>query len=227
MFAHTLSAFLFVLALAARPGAGLASQEHAAAVVAATAKALGADKLSTLHYTGTGSSYVVTEERAAGASWPHRVMKSYVRDLDFRTMRSRLQLVRAEGPSGQDETLNHAVDANSPWSSQYEFWITPYGFVKGAAANKATVESRTIFGSTYRVVTFTLPGNHKVVGYLNDKDLIDKVETWIGDKHDTLIEAQYRDYTEFNGVKVPTMVTTKQDGELSLILMVKDVKVEV
>src|SRR5688572_20463069 len=146
MLAHTLSAFVLAFAPAARPGAGLATQQHAAAVVAAASKALGADKLSTLHYTGTGSSYVITDDRAPGASWPHRVMKSYVRDLDFRTMTSRMQLVRFEGPSGQDQTLNHAVDANSPWSSQYEFWITPYGFVKGAAANKATVESRTIFG---------------------------------------------------------------------------------
>jgi hypothetical protein len=36
------------------------------------------------------------------------------------------------------------------WSSQYEFWITPYGFLKGAMADNATVESKTVMGTTYR-----------------------------------------------------------------------------
>jgi hypothetical protein len=74
-------------------------------------------------------------------------------------------------------------------------------------------------------VTFTLPGDYKVVGYINDKDLVEKVETWIGEKGDRLVEAYYRDYTDFNGVKVPTMITQKHAGTLSLILIVKDVKV--
>jgi len=225
MFSHTTSLCLSMFLMVVLPAAGLA-QQGAHATVAAAAKALGADKLGALHYTGTGSSYVITEDRAPGAAWPHRVMKSYTRDLNFRTTTSRMQLVRRDGPSGPDETLHHAIDANSPWSAQYDFWITPYAFVKAAAANQATVEAKTISGTPYKIVTFTLPGNHKVVGYINDKDLIDKVETWIGEKNDTLIEAYYRDYTDFNGVKVPTMITTKQAGELSLILIVKDVKVE-
>jgi hypothetical protein len=70
-----------------------------------------------------------------------------------------------------------------------------------------------------------VPGGHKVVGYINDKDLIEKVETWIGEKDDRLVEAYYRDYTDFNGIKVPTMMTQRHAGALSLILIVKDVNV--
>ena len=40
-----------------------------------------------------------------------------------------------------------------------------------------------------------------------------------------MVEAYYRDYTNFNGVQVPTMITQKHAGTVSLILIVKDVKV--
>jgi hypothetical protein len=76
----------------------------------------------------------------------------------------------------------------------------------------------------YRAITFTLPGNRKVVGYINDKDVIEKIETWMGDDGEVLVEAFYRDYSDFDGVKFPTLITEKHDGALSLILVVKDVK---
>ena len=60
--------------------------------------------------------------------------------------------------------------------------------------------------------------------YLSDKDLIEKVETTIGDKNDVLVEALYRDYKDVNGVKFPMMITEKQGGELSLLLIVNEVK---
>jgi hypothetical protein len=189
------------------------------------AKALGTDHLKTLHYSGSGSSYVVTQGPLPAGGWAHGIMKSYVRDLNLDAMTSRLQLVRSQGTPSADQTLSHAIDANSSWSSQYEFWITPYGFLKGAIANNATVEPKTVFGTVYRAVMFTLPGNHKVVGYINDKNIVERVETWIGDKNDVLIEAQYSDYKDFNGVKVPMMIMQKQEGSLSLILIVNDVKV--
>jgi hypothetical protein len=214
------SIVVLLIVLAALPTASLA--EDAKSTLTSVAKALGSENLKTLHYSGAGSSYAVTQDPVP-AGWPHKVMKSYVRDLNFKTTMSRLQLTRTDGGADGEETVTHAVDADSPWDSQYEFWITPYGFLHGAMAHSPTVESKMILGAAYKVVTFMLPGNHKVVGYINDKDLIEKVETWIGDRH---VEALYRDYRDFNGVKVPMMITQKHAGHLSLILMVRDVKVE-
>ena len=57
--------------------------------------------------------------------------------------------------------------------------------------------------------------------YLSDKDLIEKVETTIGDENDVLVEALYRDYKDVNGVMFPMMITEKQGGELSLLLIVE------
>lgn len=193
--------------------------QDAKSVMAAVAKAMGSDNLKTLHYSGSGSSYVLTQNPAV-----HCVMKSYVRDINFDAGTSKVDLVRVEGTPPADKSLTQTVVAGSSWSSQYPFWLTPYGFLKGALADNASLETKKVYGDSYRTLSFTLPGNHKVVGYINDKDLIDRIETWIGDGADVHVEAMYRDYTDFNGFKFPTLITEKQAGELSLVLVVKDVK---
>jgi hypothetical protein len=216
---------LLMISAAALPAAApIEEVKDARTVLSDVAKAMGADGLKTVKYSGTGSSYIVTSGPVPAGGWPHSVMKSYVRDLNLDAKTSRLQLVRAEGTPPADKTLTHEVDANSPWSSQYEFWITPYGFLKGAMASTATVESKTEFGTTYKAVAFTLPGSHTVVAYVNDKNLIEKVETKIGETNGFVVEALYRDYADFSGVKFPTLITEKHAGQLSLILVVKEVK---
>ena len=216
---------LLMISAAALQVTGFAQEvKDAKTVLNQVAKNLGAINLKTLRYGGSGSSYIVGPGAVPAGGWPHSVMKSYVRDIDLDAITSRLRLVRSEGTPPADKTLTWDINANSPWSSQYEFWITPYGFLKGAMANDATVESKTVMGTTYKVVTFTLPVSHTVAGYINDKDVIERVETKAGHKNDVPIEALYRDYADFNGMKFPTMITEKQADALSLILIVKEVK---
>jgi hypothetical protein len=214
-----------MISAAALQVSGLAQDaKDAKTVLSQVAKNLGASTLKALHYSGTGSSYIVGQGAVPAGGWPHSVMKSYVRDINLDAITSRLQLVRTEGTPPADKTLTQDINANSPWSSQYEFWITPYGFLKGAMASSTTIESRTVTGTTYTIITFTLAGGHTVSGYINDKDMIERVETKAGDNNDVPVEALYRDYADFNGLKFPTLITEKQSGELSLILIVKDVK---
>ena len=214
-----------MILVAALPAASpIEDVKDARIVLSELAKAMGAYGLKTLHYSGTGSSYIVMPGPVPAGGWPHSVMKSYVRDINLEAKTSRLQLVRAEGTPPVDKTLTYEVDANSPWPSQYEFWLTPYGFLKGAMASTATVKSKTEFGTTYKVITCTLPGGHTVTAYVNDRNIIEKVETKVGETDGFLVEALYRDYADFNGVKFPTMITEKHAGQLSLIFIVKDVK---
>jgi hypothetical protein len=191
-------------------------------VLSRVAHAMGADNLKTIHYSGTGSAYI---ETVPTAGWIHTLMKSYVRDINLDAMTSRLQLVRMEGTPPAEKTVVHTGDASSQWSSQYAFWITPYGFLKGAMINKAIVEPKTLFGTAYQTVTFTLPDGHAVTGYINDRDMIDRIETKIGENGNVVVESTYRDYADFAGVKFPLMITEKQGGSLSLILVVSEVKV--
>jgi hypothetical protein len=188
-------------------------------------KALGATDLKSLHYEGSGSSYLVQEGPVPAGGWPHSVMRSYVRDIDPNTVTSRIVLLRVEETPPAEKTLTREIDSKSPWPVQAEFWITPYGFLRGAMANNATVESKTVFGTPYKAVTFHLPGGPPVVGYINDKNMIERIETRTSEKEDGVIEALYRDYADFNGVNFPTLITEKRGGQLSLILIVKEVKV--
>jgi glyoxylase-like metal-dependent hydrolase (beta-lactamase superfamily II) len=53
-----------------------------------------------------------------------------------------------------------------------------------------------------------------VVGYLNDQNLVEKVETWV--EHimfgDMLVETTYSEYRDNNGLKYPTTTVQKQGG---------------
>jgi hypothetical protein len=71
-------------------------------------------------------------------------------------------------------------------------------------------------------VSFTLPGNHRVSGYINPANLIERVETRID--NDVLIQSLYRDYQDFGGLKVPTVVLQKRAGNLSLLIIVKEAR---
>jgi hypothetical protein len=196
--------------------------QDAKTVLSVTAKALGGEKVRTVHYAGSGSSYIVSSGPAPTAGCPHSVMKSYVRDLNLERITSELQIMRVEGTPPTTRALSTMTDATSPWSSQYQFWITPYGFLKGASVYETTVGWQTLYGTTYKTVSFTVPGNHRIVGYINEKNLLEKVETSI---EEIAIEAQFHGYADFGGVQFPTLITEKQGGELSLILLVNEVQV--
>jgi hypothetical protein len=213
------------LILATLVPAILGSAQTATTELSVIAKPLGGETVKTVHYSGSGSSYIISSGTMPAGGWPHSVMKAYLRDLNLQLMTSKLQLVREEGTPPMARTLNNAADMMSVWSSQYQFWITPHGFLKGALLYNASVGSKVVFGNTYKTLSFIVPGNHQVVGYINDKDLLEKVETSIDDNGETLIEAQFHEYADFGGIKFPTMITEKKGGELSLILIVKEVRV--
>jgi len=222
MVKNNVRSFLLLILLAALPAAGLA--QDANTLLSGVAKAMGAENLKTLHYSGSGSSYAVGQSLPSEGAWPHRIMKSYVRDLNLDTAASRVQIVRTEGTPPAEQTHTQTIDPNSPWATQFDYWLTPYGFIKGAMANNATVEAKTVFGTPFRVVTFMIQGKYKVVGYINGKDMIEKVETTIDKPGEMSVEAHYHDYTDFGGFKFPTTIIQKHAGSVSLIVIVKDVK---
>src|SRR5262249_61380293 len=107
------------------------------------------------------------------------------------------------------------------WAQKLEIWITPWGFLKGAAANSAAVKAETVGGKKYQVVTFNSPIKspggqpYKVVGYINGQNLVEKVQTWLENPifGDMLVEAEYTHYSEgANGLKFPAQIEQKRGG---------------
>jgi glyoxylase-like metal-dependent hydrolase (beta-lactamase superfamily II) len=85
-------------------------------------------------------------------------------------------------------------------------------------ANNAT--TRQVAGGTE--VTFNVGGKHKMVGVINGKNQVERVQNWIPHPivGDMLVETEYSDYYDFGGVVFPARILQKQDGFPSLSLTV-------
>ena len=176
--------------------------QDAKSVIAAVSKAMGMDGVSSIHYYGTAQNGNLGQNNNANQPWPTAGANDYVRVIDFAGTVSRATWVNYAVPvTGGPATMvpqEQRITAQSPWAQQVEIYITPWGFLKGAAANKATVA--TVEGK--RVVTVTgsakSPGGpaYKVVGTINARNLVERVQTWLENPvfGVMLVDAQYTQY---------------------------------
>src|SRR6187399_127010 len=165
--------------------------QDAKAVIAETSKAMGLDGVTSLYYYGSGAQYSLGQNNNANIPWPKTPVNQYTRAIDFNAKASRATWTTfAEpvtgGPAALNSNNQQSVNATSTsWAQQLELWTTPWGFIKGAEANGATVATKTINGKSYRVVTWNTPYKspgglpYKVVGYINSDKVVEKVETWL------------------------------------------------
>jgi glyoxylase-like metal-dependent hydrolase (beta-lactamase superfamily II) len=124
------------------------------------------------------------------------------------------------GAPAQNAFNQNITPANTAWAQQLEIWITPWGFLKGAAVNNATVRAQTIGGARYNVVTWATQQKapsgapYRVVGYINAQNLVEKVETWLENPvlGDMPIEVTYSHYRSKNGLKYPSAIVQKRGG---------------
>ena len=95
-----------------------------------------------------------------GTHDPLRPIASYVRVIDLTVSSSRHTGAR-NNPAGGGATAPmpgtmfqqvtpQQADVAQPWANSLELYITPWGFLKGAAANNATVSRRKVKGHTVR-----------------------------------------------------------------------------
>src|SRR5438477_8078006 len=155
-------------AAAAQPAKPAAPQD-AKTVLANAAKAMGVDSLKTIQYSGSGSNAGIGQNRNPEADWPLVRVKSYSREIDFAGPSSRTQIVRVQ--DGNETKQDQVILAGSPWAAQYDVWLSPFAFLKGAiAAGNATLESKTVMGQPYAVLTFMVQNKYKVSGYVDDKN---------------------------------------------------------
>lgn len=122
---------------------------------------------------------------------------------------------------------------------QLEIILTPHGFLKAALASKdARAMSTAIVGPTNtgltengrraNLVAFTALGKYKVVGTINDQNLVELTTTWIPNAvyGDMLYEIRHLNYKDFGGVKFPTTIHVHQgDPVLNPAHNVMDVRV--
>ncbi len=211
-----------------------AAAQDAASVVAAASKAMGADTLTSITYSGTARNGAFGQSRDIGEPMgPVNVTQitRYTRTLSLEPAKDPSALVsRATGPT-QPPTVPGApppapgvfnqnitgTQAAANWAQALNIWTTPWGFLKGAAANNATVRKQ----GGQQVVSFT-PANYKspsgqtytVTGYIDGQNRVTKVETRVENAvvGDLPIEFEFSNYQAMNGVQVPTRIVQRQAG---------------
>jgi glyoxylase-like metal-dependent hydrolase (beta-lactamase superfamily II) len=215
------------------------SAQDARAVIEGASKAMGVETLKTLQYSATGLDFVLGQAPNPTSPWPKFVNKSYTRAINFDMPASRVDRVRVQGenpPRGggqqpvvgeQTQTQTIIVTGDTPWAQQLEIWMMPHGFLRAAAAKNATVDVKTIGGKKYNVVSFMGDNKARVNGYINDRNLVERVETMIDNAFlgDMPFEAIYSDYKDAGGVQFPMHIVQKQGGYPIFDLNVTDVKV--
>ena len=106
---------------------------------------------------------------------------------------------------------------------QLELAITPHGFLKAAlaATDARAIRIRYVgasdfglsqFGRTVTLVSFSYLGKYRIVGTINDQNLVELVDTWFPNPFygDMNYEMRYTQYRDFGGVKWPMLFHTHQ-----------------
>ncbi len=158
---------LFAICLASLGGNAMA--QDAKTVIANAQKALGDPKSIT--YSGSAKDVAFQQCGANAAAMncqgthdPMRPITNYVRVIDLTAPASRHTGVTNNiGPGGSttvtpgtffQQVTPQQADVAQPWAGSLELYITPWGFLKGAAENNATT-SRRKRGKNYTVLTWS------------------------------------------------------------------------
>lgn len=165
-----------------------------------------------------------------GTHDPMRPIHNYVRVIDLTAPTSRATgNTNNIGPGGStkvtpgtyfQQVTPQQADVAQPWGNSLELYITPWGFLKGAAANHATVSHRKVDGKKYTVLTWSpavkAPSgkNYVINGYIDDQNHVDRVETWLGENimGDMHILATYTGWKDFGGAVAPTQIVQTRGG---------------
>lgn len=212
-----------VIALGVASSAAYA--QNAATVIANASRTMGIEGLNSITYYGQAANYNLGQNNNANYPWPRVNVNDYRRTIDFTrpALLSTGQTYAVPvtgGPATLQPFTQNITAPNPPWAQQLEIWVSPWGFLKGAQQNDATVRRRTIDGQQVMELSWnapvTSPGGapYRLVGYVNRDNLVTRVDTWV--EHpifgDLQVINEYGDYRDNMGLKYPTAIVQKRGG---------------
>ena len=205
-----------------------ASAHDAQLIIANSAKAMGVqnlDAVGSYMYSGSGAIFAFGEARKPSPPWPKSGLSSYRRVIDFDAGGSLELIARTQDRNGSIEAKDHTEirrllfrEHYGVEGKQYQIWISPLAFLKGAVKADATVRPVTIAGKQYIAVSYAYadnPAKYRVTGYINDQNLLERVEALVSDPlfGDMVVEGVYTDYKDFqHGLVFPSQIVEKQGG---------------
>jgi hypothetical protein len=203
--------------------AACSSPRDAASVLRDAQQAMGS--VNSIQYSGTGMNAFFGQALTAGQEWPRRDMSSFTRAVNYEQRSARDEMNFAQ-PTFGGQQQNTQVNGDKAWNvgpngpapqlataeeRQVAIWLTPHGFLRGAASANDVVLSGTEGAS---VISYTAHGKYKLEGTIDAQSHVTKVATKIPNPvmGDTDLIATYSDYKDFSGVKFPTKILVEQGG---------------
>ena len=171
---------------------GSALAQDAKTVIASAQKALG--DLQSITYSGSAKDVAFqqcgansTDMHCRGTHDPMRPINNYVRVIDLSAPLSRATGATNNIGAGGSTALTpgtffqqitpQQADVSQPWANSLELYLTPWGFLKGAAADNATVSKGKLNGKSYTVLTW-MPTVKAVSGASYRSTAISIKTTW-------------------------------------------------
>lgn len=210
-----------------------ACKQTASQAVTAASRAMGADNLNSITYSGTARNGAFGQSKSIGDPMgPVNVTQitEYRRTINFATPSQTPLASRATGPtqppaipgvpmqpSGVFNQNVTAEQATTNWGQALNIWTTPWGFLKAAAANSPTIsETGGEKVVSFSPAQFKSPSGqtYKVTGHINNQNQVTRVETQVENPvvGDLPIEFEYSNYQNMNGVQVPGRIVQRQAG---------------
>src|SRR5262245_17003060 len=141
--------------------------QDVAALLATVSAATGTTSLESIQYSGTGAVYPTGQAFRTGGPWPKFTVTKYVMFVNYTAPAMRQELVRiddqvptrgggaggfnpATGQGGirpipGDIIQNQTTDGRTE-AGALNLWLTPHGFLKGAAANLSGAKASVVRG---------------------------------------------------------------------------------
>src|SRR6516162_2085755 len=191
---NVLVTLVAVLALMLGPAIRPATAQNARAVLQSADDAVGASKVNSIQFTGTGRISYLGQNFTTADDLPRVDLKSWSQTIDYGSNSAKEEMVRVQGnnpargggagfPITGEQRSTTLVDGNYAWglnpqgqpqaqndqaeARQFLIWVTPHGFLKAALADpNAAVTDREFVGAgrTLHVVGFTTMGKYRATG---------------------------------------------------------------
>ena len=203
--------------------AGCSRERTASSVLQDAQEAMG--NPASIQYSATGMSAFFGQALTAGEAWPRRELTSYTRTINYdqRSAREELNFTQPQFGGQQqntqvngDKAWNVAQNGPAPQGAAAEerqllIWVTPHGFLKGAAADANAILTP---GEGADVIAFTALDKYRVEGTIDATGHVTRVQTTVPNPvmGDTPLVANYSNYRDFNGVQFPGRIQIDQGG---------------
>jgi glyoxylase-like metal-dependent hydrolase (beta-lactamase superfamily II) len=207
--------------------------------------AMGASRLTTIHYAGAGTTYGFQQAPVPGGPWPRFDLETYDVSIDYAAPAMRIEEARKQGEhpprggsgqpiagvsrtvqlvNGKDAWTENASGAanrsggNAAADRTKELWLTPHGVIKAAMTQGLQPDGKTF---TVKV------GDQDVEVTLNDQYLVERTVQRIDHPQlgDTEIETRYSEYQEHDGgIRFPKRILEITGGHPTLDVTIAKVE---